>query len=241
MHIGLLKKDKELTKSINKNHPIYLNRLLRLGKPWEGLTWVIDLLPNYPKEVLKIIDSFFNIYCQYLPDDVMFGLSNIDQIIRAKYLNVDHPIEILHDLSPMEFECLIAELFSKMKYDVRLTKRTHDNGIDVIAKNSKTAKKELIMIQCKRHKQNIISRDIRDLAGVVEMNNATKGIFCTCGDYTKPAKKYLEKYNRIELLNGKDIIKLCNKHLGINWPIKIGVFSQKYQKGAYTNVNPQEH
>ena len=121
-----------------------------------------------------------------------------------------------------------------MKYDVRITKRSHDNGIDVIAKNSKPAKKELILIQCKRYKQNIISKDVRDLAGVVEMNNATKGIFCTCGDYTRPAKKYLEKYNRIELLNGNDIIKLCNKYLGTGWPIKIGVYTQKYQRATYS-------
>jgi len=97
LHINYLKKNKELAKDINKYHPIYLNRLLHLGKPWEGLTWIIDLLPDHPKDVLKITDSFFKIYCLYLPDNVMFGLSNIDQIVRAKYLNVDHSIEILYD------------------------------------------------------------------------------------------------------------------------------------------------
>jgi restriction system protein len=83
----------------------------------------------------------------------MFGLSNIDQIIRAKYFEVDHPIEILYNLSPIEFEFLIAELYSKMGYEVNVTKKTHDDGIDIIAKNSDVAKKELIMIQCKRYER----------------------------------------------------------------------------------------
>jgi len=222
--------NKENFKNIYEIWPIYTNRLIRLGKPWEGLTWLLDLLPEYPKDVINVLDSFFKIYCQFIPDDVMSGLSDIDQIIRAKYFEVDRPIDILYNLTSDEFECLIAEIYEEMGYEVELTKQTHDNGIDIIAKNMGIAKKEIILIQCKKYREKITVKDIRELIGVTEINNATKGVFCTTSDYTVSAKKMLKKYNRLEMLNGKEIVRLCNEYLDINWPIKIGVISRKYQK-----------
>jgi restriction system protein len=165
-----------------------------------------------------------------LPDDVMFGLSNIDQIIRAKYYDIDHPIDVIYNLSPYEFEYLVAELYENMGYGIELTKKTHDNGIDIIATNNDITKKEKIIIQCKNTQKNITVKDIREFIGIIELNNATKGAFCTTGDYTSSAKKILLIYNRLEMINGKEIIKLFNAHLEPNWPIKIGVISQKYRK-----------
>jgi len=229
MHRETLKNDKENLMNLYKHFPIYTKRLYYLEKPWEGLTWVIDLLPDHPKDVLNILDSFYKIYCLFLPDDVMFGLSNIDEIIRAKYFEMKHPIEVLYNLSPEEFEYLVAELFYEMGYDVELTKKTHDNGIDVIAKNNSVTKREMILIQCKKHKQKITVKDIRELIGIIEIYNATKGIFCTANDYTASARKLMKKSNRIELLNGREIVKLCNEHLYFNWPVKIGAYCRKYR------------
>jgi restriction endonuclease Mrr len=79
-------------------------------------------------------------------------------------------------------------------------------------------------------KEKITVKDIREIIGVVEVNNANKGVFCTTSDYTNASKKYLRRTNRIELLNGNEIIKLCNTHLESNWPVKIGVYAKKYQK-----------
>lgn len=236
LHREQLKKDRDLLIELHNDFPIYTKRLYYLGKPWEGLTWVLDLLPYYPRDVLNIIDSFTKIYCQFLPDSVMKGFSDIDQIIRAKYFENYHPIEILYNLSSYEFECVIAELYNAMKYEVELTKITHDNGIDIIAKNNDVAKKEMIVIQCKKHKQKITVKDVRELVGVIELNNATKGVFCTSSDYTNEAKKLSRSYNRIELLNAKEIIKLCNEYFEVNWPIKIGKFAQKYRGGKKNDI-----
>jgi len=199
-HRELIKGNKERFLDLYENFPIYAMRLLYLGKPWEGLTWTLDLLSIYPKDFLNVLNTFSKIYCQFLPDDVLFGLSNIDGIIRAKYFEMDRPIDILYNLSPEEFEYLIAELFSEMGYNVELTKKSHDGGVDIIAINNSVAKKEYILIQCKRYKEkNICVNDIRALRGVVAEMNATKGIFCTSSDYTVHSKKKGEriKSNRI--------------------------------------------
>jgi restriction system protein len=125
---------------------------------------------------------------------------------------------------------LVAELYENMGYDIELTKKTHDNGIDIIATNNDIAKKEKILIQCKKTQKNITVKDIREFTGIIELNNATKGAFYTTSDYTSFAKKILITYNRLEMINGKEIIKLFNAHLDSNWPIKIGTISQKYRR-----------
>ena len=232
LHKKFILENKENIKILNEDLPIYTQRLLKRGKPWEGLTWLLDLLPSNPRGVLNVLDAFFETYCQFVPDDVLFGLSNIDQIIRAKYFDIDRPNDLLYNITPYEFEYLVAELFSSMGYEIEITKKSHDNGIDIIAKNNNLIKKELLVIQCKRYKQNITVKDIRELLGVIELNKATKGIFCTSSDYTPASKKISSNSNRIELLNGIEIIKLCNENLSTNWHTKIGTFCHKYSKSG---------
>lgn len=58
-----------------------------------------------------------------LPDNVVFGLSNANELIRAKFCDKEQPIKVLYDLSPLEFESIIAELFEYMGYSVELTKK----------------------------------------------------------------------------------------------------------------------
>jgi restriction system protein len=236
LHKKFLIKDKTALKNIDENTPLYLRRLLfTKHKTWEGITWIVDLLPSYPKDAINVIDCFFKIYCMTLPDDVMFGLSNCTEIIRAKYLEFKYPIDVLLNLSPYEFESLIAELFSEIGYRVNLTKRTHDDGIDILAINQNITKVEKIVIQCKRYKQNITVSDIRELIGVVEITKATKGIFCTSSNFTNSAIKLQKETNRIELINGQEIIKLCNEYLGVNWPVKISTYLYKNKEIIYSN------
>jgi restriction system protein len=223
-----LKNNKENINAINEQHPIYLRRLIK-NIPWEGITWIIDLLPNFPKDAINVVDSFFKIYCQILPDDVLVGLSEVNEIIRARYYNNEQPINILKEMTPYEFEALIAALYNEMGYDTQLTKKSHDDGVDVIANGKNIGHKELLFIQCKKYKSKINVKDIRELLGIIEVKNATKGVFCTTSDYTYDARKFSIKTNRIELLNGKVIVKLCNEYLGTKWPIRISTYLFEYE------------
>ena len=116
-------KNKEYLREINKEFPIYSKRVILNRNTWEGITWVIDLLPHYPKDAIDVIDSFYKIYCQALPDSVIFGLSSVNEIIRAKYFEVENKKNALENFDPYEFEILIAELFSEMGYKTELTKK----------------------------------------------------------------------------------------------------------------------
>jgi len=47
--------------------------------PWEGITWVMDLLPHFPKEAIAALDAYILAHAQQLPDARYRGL--LDAVI----------------------------------------------------------------------------------------------------------------------------------------------------------------
>lgn len=145
--------------------------------PWEGVTWILDLLPHYPAKALDVLDAFFTAHCQFLPDGRAHGLSDAEAIIRRRYLNWENPRESLLSLRPDEFEYLIGALFAKMGYHVTVTKASRDGGVDVEATRKDPGGRALILIQCKKHESTIRVSAIRQLMGVVARRQANKGVW----------------------------------------------------------------
>jgi len=220
-----IKDDPSLTSSTIKTE--YIRRLVqhyitKTTDVWEGLTWVIDLLPHFPNEAIQAIDAYFLANCQMLPDSCLNALSDVTTIIRARYINFSHPVEIFYHLHPTDFELLIAKLFEEMGYDVGLTKKTYDSGIDVNATKKELGKKEKLVIQCKRYtKQTVGVEEVRNLLGVVTDKKVTKGILISTTKFSTEAKKFEKDNPSIELIGLSDLMILLNTHLGTYWTRKI--------------------
>jgi restriction system protein len=58
-------------------------RRMLSGKPWEGMTWVLDLIPAWPKDAVNAVDSYILAHAQLLPDGRLRGLGQISQILNA--------------------------------------------------------------------------------------------------------------------------------------------------------------
>ena len=56
--------------------------------PWEGITWILDLLPHWPSYALQALNAYFQAHCQHLPDGRLAGLSNAGAVIRAKFIGL---------------------------------------------------------------------------------------------------------------------------------------------------------
>lgn len=109
----------------------------------------------------------------------------------------------IYDLTPQQFEALIAELFTGFGFDVTLTAASGDGGRDVIAqKNGETRLRYLI--ECKKYARNrkVGVRFVRQLHGVVANERGTKGILATTSTFTKPARKFMSENEWI--LEGRD-------------------------------------
>ena len=115
----------------------------------------------------------------------------------------------LHNLSPYDFERVIAKMFEKKGFSVKITPQTRDGGKDIfIAKNDLCS--FLFYIECKKYNPDhpVGIGVIQRLYGVVSAENATGGIIATTSHFTKPAKDYVKEYqleNKITLQDYKTI------------------------------------
>lgn len=200
-----------------------LNKVInKKSEVWEGLTWVLDLLPHFPLDAIKAVDAYFLANCQTLPDTCLNALSDCSTIISARYINYQHSKEIFWALPPKDFEYLVAALYETIGYEVKLTKASYDGGIDVHAQRTEVTKREKIVIQCKRYTTKRIGvEDVRSLLGVVSDNKSTKGVLVTTSLFSSEARKFEKNNPSIELIDYVELTKLLNGHFGTYWNSKI--------------------
>jgi restriction system protein len=132
-------------------------------QPWEGVTWVLDLLPESPRKALEVIDAYFDVHAAFMPDGRLAGMSDARSIIRSKYIlvgDIDGCEGALDKVTPREFEVLVAALYRSRGYTTRLTPATKDGGRDVIASKNRPGEKERCLVECKHHKKSIGVKDI---------------------------------------------------------------------------------
>jgi restriction system protein len=221
--IHCLKNDKDTAKKLLGFE--YYKRLLKsLGKkaqPWEGLTWILDLLPHNPRHAINALRAYLIAHIQFLPDDRITGLGDTIAIIRAKFIESPYSVAFLDSIDPYEFEYLVDSLYHKMGYATTMTRRTHDGGMDIIAGKVRPGQKERILIQCRKSKKNISVDKVRSLLGVVSDNKATKGVFVTTANFTPDSKKIAEQTGRLELIALADFQKLMNEYFGAKWQVHL--------------------
>ncbi len=122
-------------------------------------------------------------------------------------------LENLQSIEPIEFENLVKDLLIKMGFHAVTTKASGDGGIDILATNEQPILSGKYIIQCKRYTtgNNIGEPTIRELFGVMHAENANKGILVTTSDFSKQAIIFAQD-KAIELINGKELIKLFAKY-----------------------------
>ncbi|HNP65380.1 MAG TPA: restriction endonuclease [Woeseiaceae bacterium] len=113
-------------------------------------------------------------------------------------------IESIRNLSWSQFERFVLEAYRRQGYDASETGAGADGGVDIILKkDGKTT-----LVQCKQWKtQRIGVKPIRELAGVVAVARANRGIFVCSGSYTAEAKEFAAK-SGIELIDGEALTVL---------------------------------
>lgn len=97
--------------------------------------------------------------------------------------------EILRELSPRQFEELIADLLYRQGYKVDLTPSTRDGGLDMYAARSDQIGTFLFLVECKRYNppKKVGVEVVRALYGTVQQKNATAGIIATTSFFTNDA------------------------------------------------------
>lgn len=126
----------------------------------------------------------------------------------------------LMELSPTEFESLIANLFAKMGLETRVTQASRDGGVDCVAFDPRPVLGGKVVIQAKRYKNTVGVSAVRDLFGTVHNEGASKGILVTTSGFGKAAFDF-SKDKPIELLSGSNLLYLLKEYAGIEAKIEV--------------------
>jgi restriction system protein len=118
----------------------------------------------------------------------------------------------LMDLSPLDFEQLIANLFRSMGLETELTKASHDGGIDCFAYDRDPILGGEIVIQAKRYRHTVSVSVVRDLFGAVQDRRAMKGILVTTSGYGSDARKFVAD-KPLQLIDGPLLVDLLDKQM----------------------------
>ncbi len=120
----------------------------------------------------------------------------------------------LMDLSFLEFEALIQNLFTKMGLEARQTRPSRDGGVDCVAWDPRPIFGGKVVIQAKRYKNTVGVSAVRDLFGTLQNEGASKGILVTTSGYGQASFDFAQN-KPIELIDGPNLLYLLAEHAGI--------------------------
>lgn len=123
----------------------------------------------------------------------------------------------LHEITPRDFERIIAEIFKGFGFNVELTQATRDGGRDIIA--CRTDRLDITtkhIIECRRYASNqpIRVNMVRALYGVKEEQKADHAVLATTSYFTKDAEEFAEKPNvhNLHLKGYNEIVDWLTKY-----------------------------
>lgn len=128
----------------------------------------------------------------------------------------------------MEFERLIAELWSKQGWRTQVTQEIGDRGIDVVAtKNNPVSEKHLIQVKRYGENNSVGSPDVQQYASLRQQEDSVDAVvIVTSSQFTTQAKEVADDLN-VKLVDGNELCELINS-TGIN----IGRGSQNVRDSA---------
>lgn len=223
---------KEVTEKV-LNLELY-HRIRAGQQAWDGLTWILQLLPYHPQKAIEAIGIYLDSELGAIPDERIIGLNQCIEIIEAKYIHGEILKDVLIDLKAREFEYLIELLYQAIGYDTVLTPATRDGGKDVVATIERADGKEEIYIECKKYDTTKLTTEkVRALGFVIVDNKVSRGvIFCT--GYVSEELKKIDK--RIQICTLKEITTLLNAYLGADWVQRLPILLNN-QRRKYTEKN----
>ena len=145
------------------------------------------------------------------PRGVGSQIINIAEYYDALLQNIVSDRETLYRMPPYEFEDLVAEIFRRDGYDVKVTPRTRDGGKDIIASFNKNGIPYLLYIECKRYtgKHKVGVEIVQRIFGTQTADRVGKSVVVTSSTFSRDARHFAEEQNHmIDLLDYNDLIRM---------------------------------
>ena len=115
--------------------------------------------------------------------------------------------EGLLNLTPSDFEEMVAELYRAMGHQAKRTGMIGDHGVDVVVK-AKNGEKWVV--QCKRWRTPAGELIVRDFFGMMQHEKAAQGAIIATSGFSQAAKEWA-KGKPLYLYNGNDFVNLWQR------------------------------
>lgn len=134
------------------------------------------------------------------------GYEGIDHLNKDN-ISEEHIQKRLDDLRNMdsdEFEEIAAQLYRERGYEVRLTKKGADGGIDVIAESEDMT----VAIQAKRYSlaNTVGAKTVRETFAATRREKILRPSIITTSKFTRNARKEADQLG-VELIDGEDLAR----------------------------------
>ncbi len=104
----------------------------------------------------------------------------------ARWFHSHSGMNNLNDMTPLQFEVFVREVYARLGYEAELTKRSGDEGVDVLAKKDGL----IYAIQVKKTAKPIGSPVIQTLLGSMANIEADRGICVASAGFTRDAQRF---------------------------------------------------
>lgn len=131
---------------------------------------------------------------------------------QAEQTTEDFIIKQLHaKLDGYEFEHFVAHILECMGYKARVSSKSGDGGVDVIAhKDELGFEPPIIKVQCKKSITSNGEPEVNQLLGA--LGDGEYGLFVNLGSYSRPARLLERNKTKLRLIDGDELVGLILEH-----------------------------
>lgn len=138
--------------------------------------------------------------------------ATVSAAIQAEASTSDFIIKrLMTELSGHQFEDFIAHLLECMGYTARVTPKSGDGGVDVIAHMDPLGfQPPIVKVQCKRTTSQTPRPDVDQLLGT--LGDGEYGLFVNLGSFARGAVELERNRAKLRLINGEQFVELVFEH-----------------------------
>jgi restriction system protein len=119
--------------------------------------------------------------------------------------------QIMAKLSGYEFEEFVAHLLECMGYTARVTQRSGDGGVDVIAHKDKLGfEPPILKVQCKRKTEQVPRPEVDQLLGT--LGEGEYGLFISLGSFSRQSIDLERNRPKLRLIDGEQLVQLVQEN-----------------------------
>ncbi len=114
---------------------------------------------------------------------------------------------IMAGLTGYEFEEFVAHLLQCLGYTARVTPKSGDGGVDVIAHmDALGLQPPIVKVQCKRMTSQIGNAEVNQLLGT--LGEGEFGLFVTLGNFSRAALELERNRSKLRLIDGEQFVEI---------------------------------